>query len=299
MKMKKMKLFALMFLAGALIFSSCKKDDEEVAIAGPSITFQGGNNSLDFDDTVGIDVNVDFTAEGEVSVFKLTFLDGDSIFDLTSTYKGDKSGTYRFIREKSLIGADLQKGLGEVKYIFTLTDKESNTKTATYTVTAAGSQAGPINTYTTVLLGGQDNTTLGSAYDAEGNEVFSMTGITATNQAKVDFLFAYGSTSHYYIGSPSNSDIAISHDMTGWTTKNATVIATSTVTNTEFDAITDDAAIVTATANISGTKANDLSSNDIFALITVDGKKGLVKVISTEGTSGANRKITLEVKIQQ
>jgi len=303
MKMKKMKLFALMFLAGALIFSSCKKDEEEVAVAGPSLVFQNGNNSMEFDGSKGIDVRLDFTAEGEVSSFKLVFslnnATADSIYELTSTYKGEKSGNYTFTRSAALVGSDLDlDATGTVKYVFTLIDKNNNTKTATYTVTAA-STAGPINTYTTVLLGGQDNTTLGSAYDAEGNEVFSMTGITATNQAKVDFIFAYGSTSHYYIGSPSNSDIAISHDMTGWTTKNATVIATTTVTNTEFDAITDDAAIVAATANISGTKANDLNTNDVFAFITVDGKKGLVKVVATEGTSGADRKITLEVKIQQ
>ncbi len=127
-----------------------------------------------------------------------------------------------------------------------------------------------------------------------------MTSISATNQAKVDFIFAYGSTSHYYIGAPSNSDIAISHtSIANWTTKNATVIAITSVTATQFDAITDDVAIVAATANISGTKANDLSSGNVFAFITVDGKKGLVKVVSTEGTIGADRKITLEVKVQQ
>jgi len=184
MKMKKMKLFALMFLAGALIFSSCKKDDEEettpVAIAGPSITFQGGNDSLEFTGA-DIDVNVDFKADGKVSVFKLTFFDGDSIIDLTSTYKGEKSGTYRFVRTASRVGADLQLGLGKVVYLFTLTDKENNTKTAEYTVTVPAQNDLVEKTGYLYHIMGQ----LKGAYDLNGDSLVS-SSTTATVKSLVN-----------------------------------------------------------------------------------------------------------------
>ena len=298
--MKKMKLFALMFLAGALIFSSCKKDDDDVAIAGPSITFQNGNNSLDFDtnNPEGIDVNVDFKADGKVASFKITFLDGDSIIDLTSTYKGDKSGTYRFERSAAKVGADLQKGSGTVKYLFTLIDKEDNKKQATYIVKIA---RGDINSYTAVLLGGQSNLSEPSAYDAESNSKISVSNNTSTeDQAKVDFIFAYGTSNEYYIAAPSNDDIATSHsDVSSWTTRNATKVGTTGVTSVIFDAIDDDALIISSTDGISTEKVNHLTVNQVFGFITVNGKKGLAKVVSVEGTDPASRKITLDVKVQQ
>ena len=175
--MKKMKLFALMFLAGTLIFSSCNKDDEEVAVAGPSLSFQNGDNSLEFDGTKGIDVRVDFTAEGEVSSFKLVFSlensSADSIYDLTSTYKGDKSGSYTFSRSKELVGADLNlDGTGTVKYIFTLRDKNDNVKTATYTVTTATQDELVEKTGYLYHISGP----LQGAYDLKGDSLVSSTG---------------------------------------------------------------------------------------------------------------------------
>ena len=67
--MKKVKFLALMFLAGATLFSSCKKDEETVA--DPTISFQGGTTSLVFTGANSIDVNITFAAEGKIESVSL------------------------------------------------------------------------------------------------------------------------------------------------------------------------------------------------------------------------------------
>ncbi len=282
MKMKKMKLFALMFLAGALMFSSCKKDDETVAIAGPSITFQGGNNSLEFDGSKGIDVNVDFTAEGEVSVFKLTFLNGDSIFDLTSTYKGEKSGTYRFVRETAKVGADLQEGQGEVKYIFTLTDKENNTKTATYTVTSA-SNAPEIVAFSAKVLGASSSN-YGSYLNATEGIVYTQNDATA-NDTKIDLVYKWTIGADLY--SPNHADVTT-------VLTNSTVIGAYTGQNTFANINKEEIASLTVPTE---TSAKTLAVGNILVFKTADAKMGVLNV--TALNNGTDGDMTVDIKVQQ
>ncbi len=152
MKMKKMKLFALMFLAGALIFSSCKKDDETLA---PTISV--GTTSETFD---GTDKNVVFSvvvkAEAEVESFSISEVKtlaganpSTSAYDADNTsFKGETSKTYYF--DKTFTASDFTNGtdvFDKIVYTFSLSDKEGRTTSKEFTITYTVSTAGPINTY--------------------------------------------------------------------------------------------------------------------------------------------------------
>jgi len=287
MKMKKMKLFALMFLAGALIFSSCKKDDEEVAIAGPSLSFQNGNNSLEFDGSKGIDVRLDFTAEGEVSSFKLVLslnnATADSVYDLTSTYKGEKSGNFTFIRSAALVGADLSlDATGTVKYVFTLIDKDNNKKTAEYTVTAA-STSPEISAFSAKVLGASGSNS-GSYLNATEGIVYTQGDATA-NDTKIDLVYKWVTDAGLY--SPNHTDVST-------VLTNSTVIGSYTGTST-FENI-DKEEIATLTAPTTN-DAKTLAVGNILVFKTASAKMGVLKVTAlNNGTSGD---MTVDIKVQQ
>ena len=287
MKMKKMKLFALMFLAGTLIFSSCNKDDEDVAVAGPSLTFQNGANTLEFDGSKGIDVRLDFTAEGEVSTFKLVFslnnATADSIYDLTSTFKGEKSGNYSFTRSAALVGADLNlDATGTVKYVFTLTDKENNTKTATYTVNAA-STAPEISAFSARVLGASGSNS-GSYLNATEGYVYTQGDATA-NDTKIDLVYKWVTDAGLY--SPNHADVST-------VLTNSTVIGIYAGT-TAFDNI--DKEEIATLAVPTGNDAKTLAVGNILVFKTADAKMGVLKVTAlNNGTSGD---MTVDIKVQQ
>jgi hypothetical protein len=240
--MKKIKFLALMMLAGSLVFTSCTKDDDDddaAASALPSVTFQGGNNSLDFDGSAGIDVNVDFTAEAKVSTFKLTFL-GDSLFDLTSTYSNETSGTYRFQRTVAQITADLAASQGTVEYVFTLVDKDQNARNATYTVTT-GSQG---TAFATEILTGNFWHVEGpnqGAYDLDGDATVSSTG-SATTKSMINTDPADASATSSFTGSWNSGNGTEFVKANSFDYANATVeAATSAYTGTTSGTVTNPA----------------------------------------------------------
>ena len=282
-----MKLVALMFLAGALIFTSCKKDEDEVAIAGPSITFQGGANSLEFDGSKGIDVRLDFTAEGKVSTFKMVLAlensTADSILDLTSDYKGDKSGNFTFMRSAAQVGADLAlDATGTIKYVFTLVDKENNTKVVDYTVTVA-STAPEVVAFSAKVLGASGSAS-GSYLNATEGLVYTQGDATA-NDTKIDLVYKWTTGADLF--SPNHTDVST-------TLTNSTVIGAYTGSST-FDNIdkTEIAALTTPT----GTDAKTLAVGNILVFKTNDAKMGVLKVTAlNNGTTGD---MTVDIKVQQ
>lgn len=182
--MKNFKLIALLLLSVTLIFSSCSKDEDE--IAAPSITFSNGNTELVFNGQNAIDVDVDVSAEGEVASFMLVKMINDATGSTTTPividYDFEKtSGTFRFERSNVQILADITMSTDnpkKVEYKFSLTDKEGVVKTATYTVT--------MNVVETDLAAEMDGMfyhvegELHGAFDLDGDATVGLNGATTT-----------------------------------------------------------------------------------------------------------------------
>lgn len=305
--MKNFKIIALIMLAGTMLFSSCAKDEDEIAT--PSIAFSNGNTELVFDGTNSVDVTIDVAAEGKVSDFvlvkKIKDATGTSENPITTDYdfKGETSGSFRFQRTAAEITADITLSTDDpkkVEYIFTLTDKEGSVKTATYTVKMAAAQAGLIDTHTPITMGSW-TATEGSYYVSATGMVYKQTEV-AGHESEIDFVFYVGNTNGATLAAPSNAEfqtggsLATDYVCKDWSTKNATKFGTH-VALTWTD-ITDDALIVANTEGLTATDAKNLAVGNIIPFVTEAGKKGVIKVNAIDPTV-ASGTITIEVKVQE
>ena len=197
------------------------------------------------------------------------------------------------------ITADPNAGVYE--YVVSVLDgnyAELGKETVKVTVSASAA-AGEINSYTTVLMGGQNNATTRSFWASTTNTVYKVAD-AKTNAAKVDILYFYGTTNAATLAAPDDADAATLSDLqlSSFTTKNKTRFGVSAVTSSEFSAIANDAKIATI-SGLTATKAAQLKVNDVIAFQTEAGKKGLILVKAIGGTQGSDRTITIDVKVQK
>lgn len=291
-------------MAAILIFTSCSGDEE----SGPS--------------TAAPSISVSFLVNGITSA---TAAPGDSIsFALSATAEGginrifgsgldinkndlplENEGTTTTI---SVFAIPSEDAAGQtLLFSFILVDDINRTDTAEVSIPISELT---ISEFETVLIGGQNNTTLGSFYDAASDSVYSASNaFMPANQPNIDFVFWYGATSLYAIGSTLDATAVTAFNganinLENLTTRNATLFkALDDVTVANFDAVFSASGITDLTGEVgfTETKLTALAANDIFAIqLSEDrgSKYGIVKVVSTAGTAGGDRVITLDVKIE-
>jgi len=303
--MRKISFIALFAaVIGMTMMSSCSKDETH---ATPTITLDPSATSTELDFTAGDSVvafSARVQAEGEIETFTInevvTNLQGgttSSAYDgaTTGTFSGETDKTYDF--NKTFTPADFTSAT-QYAYTFSVTDKDDQSYSITYTVTQnTGTQAGAIDTYTAVLMGAQSSTT-GSYYDVSTNTVYNQSGADA-NQAAIDFVHYYGSANASTICAPSDATVGGgSGNLTmcqSWSTRNATKFGkTSGVT---WSGVTDDTQIVAHESDATSTIVNQLAVGDIVEFKNADGKYGMFKVGSVD--TDASGSITIGVKVQQ
>jgi len=297
------KLLALLLLLG-FAMTSCSKDDDDPTPTDvkPAINFMGN---------AGYVIGNTTLAEGTLFHFGITATpnttSGKKLTKVTITRKFENEAQQTFftkdLNDLSSYTLDTlayaHAGVGVDTWVITITDKagETNNKSFNITTTAA---AGDINTYTAVLMGGQANTTVGSYYATTTNTVM-LQATAVVNQAAIDFVYYYGNVNMATLAAPDDVTVGGgSGNLTlceNWTVKNATRFATTNILPADFDAITDDAAIVAAAASANLSKANLLDQNDVIAFKTAAGKLGLIKV--SQIVTGDTGTITIDVKVQQ
>jgi len=299
-----MKTIKLFFIALAVLsvgfFTSC--EDDEVA-TGPTIEFISGTGIITASGEVTIDEPYSFkclVTKGTADLLSFDIKEG--IPSLTG-YPKTKDNDDNFDEDSYTVATEAltQVSTGSVTYTFIAIDKDGLTDTKTITITVVAS-SGPIDTYTDKLLGANQNTTTGSSFASIDGTIYDMTDATA-NQNKIDFVYFYGASNHSTIAAPSDADASTMFTaISSWTVKNATHFVKTSITTTEFDAITTDAEIVPAAADLTATKVNLLEVGDVLAFETAatsanPSKKGLIKVtaITPENTGT----ITITVKVQQ
>ena len=142
--MKKISFIALFAaVIGMTIMSSCKKDTTHAA---PTITFSNGSSQeLDFvaagSDSIHVLFSVSVNAEAEINTFAITQKATDTLGGVTPTaydaattngFKGETAKTYYF--DKWFHTSDFVS-VTKYDYEFTVTDKDDQTYSMTYTVT--------------------------------------------------------------------------------------------------------------------------------------------------------------------
>ncbi|NSW44212.1 MAG: hypothetical protein HPY79_00060 [Bacteroidales bacterium] len=297
--MKKLFAISLIVLAGAAMFTSCKKDETKPA---PEITVT--NNKTAYTVTATADTTITFnvtvTAEAEIDQFTIKKTVGSTTtsYGNPSGFAGQTSYTYNF--QEVFHPTDTYP----ISFTFKVVDKEGQEASITVTVSKVqgqtGTPFGAFNSYTAVLMGGQNNATTGSFYASVGNHVYTLSQ-AAANSASVDFAYYYGSTNLATLSAPADpqiTSVANFSTIANWQTRNNTLF----VKNPSVDF-----ANISTTTDISGVtfgtdlKANQLSVGDVVAFKTAAGKIGFVKVTAITQINGTNSEgtITIDVKVQQ
>ena len=299
MKKSILALIGAVVVIGSL-FTGCKKDT--TANVAPTVVISkpaGGEITVEPNGTVPTSVLASAANGSTLKTWKVEVSQDNGPFTplKDSTFK---SSTTSYTYESTL---GSKSTVGDLAYRFTVTDDKSLSGSATLTIHVKKSTVGnPINTYSAKLLGNQSSAT-GSFFGSATGTVYTQTNAKA-NASAIDFLYFHASNDGPTIAAPNDANAATmySNPNTGlqtWSVRNATLLYTSTKTATDFDAITDDAAIIAANTGTSATRMIQLTTGKVFAFTTVAGKKGLVKVTNITGSSTASGEITIDVKVQQ
>ena len=307
--MKKLLLFGLGVIASISTLTSCKK--EEVAIASPTVTFLNGvkDYTAKEADTAYTFV-ADIEAAGEISsikIFEVATDGGENQKESITKFDSDTKHSVKYT-------VQLANLVTSKKFKITVTDKKDVTTSAVFTITAYTKPAGSIKEYKATLLGSQ-YAKEGSFFSTTNGSVYTVAN-SAASSSLIDLIYYYSgdgtvgqstSGNGATIGGADDTNIlGVYKGISSWSTKNATRFTGSTLSATEFDALTDDSKIAVI-SDFTDTKKIGLAEGNIIAFKTAAGKKGLVKINKlTKGLNTVTNKddyqfgtIEIAVKVQK
>ncbi|MBU0765085.1 MAG: hypothetical protein KJ607_09645 [Bacteroidetes bacterium] len=292
--MKSLKYFALALLAGAVLLTNCKKDED---LTAPTITVSPATTTAWQGDTVTFTV----TLSGNQKFKTLTITpnqDQAGQSETVTTFSGDYAATHTYTY---VVPGTVTDGM-YITVTFKIVDDEDleTTATAQINIEEPAPDCDPIDTYASQTLGSYDNVA-GSFFASATGTIYTV-ATAATNCGSVDFVYGYGVTNHATIFAPDDdvsgmADIS-NYGIANWTTTNATRFKEVSTSYTWAN-IVEDCEIVTECASGCTEKfINDLSDGAIVAFITAAGKKGFIKVNTITG-SDSSGSISIDVKVQQ
>jgi hypothetical protein len=294
--MKRIVTLCGLVLFAGLIFSSCTKEEDEPVL--PTVAFNQlegyitGDVTAHYGDTLRFGIILQ--SNGEDNLVKFTIKANEETL-LDSTIN-TSSFTFDFYSIKGINATDV--------WTFSATDIAGNIKTATVTITG---QFGQINSFTTILMGAQDNVATESFLSFSDNQATKYFQASAfDNQDKIDIFCFYENTATHQnmmsLGSPGSNITGIftgASSPDNYTVKNLTRFYKTTLTAAQFDAIENDAVILDSyNAAESRKKASVLAAGEVYAIYTQSGLTGLIKVIAVTGEETGTLEIAVKIQKQ-
>lgn len=289
---KTIYLLGMLIMAGAMVFTSCTKDEDDPVDLTPVLNFIGGAEyiSADADLTPGSTFKVGINASQNTSSGKNieTFTVVRTFNNVpTTVFEEDNIGESTYTWEDDLI-ANAQAG--EERWSFKITDKAGLTKELSFIITTIS----PVVAYTNVTMGSYNDPTYGSFMATATGTVMKIAEASA-DQSSVDFAFYLGAVNKSTFGAPSNADVQAVFELAGvWTVFNATLFEMSSLSAAEFDAIGNAYAFpeFTGTAD----DINNLLMDDVVIFKTVNNKLGFIKINSINGKGDI---VNIDVKVME
>lgn len=300
-------IIIVMFLLHiALFFSSCKKESE--VIPPPTIQFMSDNGFVYNDTTLLLGDFVRIGIIGESNgKDNITQLHYEILADSQKTVIDSGLNAEKLVREFTI-----QKGISyQEKWTFSVRDRygrESNSLSVIFTKDSA-SIFGNIIHIPSLVLGAQNNSTIGSFYSFESALVYYQDQ-AFLNQNLINILYFYDNAGDENTISSSNANIDASifpaHSsgdtlgMINWAIRNETRFQKlEFISISDFDDCNHDSLLLTNTFVFptGKRKAKNLQPGDLYSFILNDQTtKGIFKVLNVEGVDQG--KIEIEVKIQ-
>lgn len=293
--MKRVPLLTfILLISSILIYSGCKKEEDPVP---PTISFKTDHGyistdaALKYGDTLTIGIIA--KSNGTDNLVKFQIYANEHLM-LDSTIN-----TLQF----SIGIASLKSVLDREVWKFVTTDIAGNTTADSIVITG---DFGEINTYSSILLGAQNNTTEKGFLSLSNSTSTTYTMDEAFNhQADIDMFCFYENTSSHVnlmtLAAPGSNITGIFSGATSpenYTEKNVTYFVKTTLSTAEFEQVSNDAVILASwDTNNKFKKAKMLQANDVYAFMLQSGKYGLFKVNSVAGVEDGT--VTFTVKIQK
>lgn len=295
--MKKLSILqGMLLLAGLAFFAGCSKDDDEQPGA-PTIAFYEENGfisadtSAKYNDTLRFMVYNVYNGTDLLINFKAKLND----YIVIDSSINQKNFTIEIVTNKDVSDAEVWK--------FEITDNAGHKTDFAITVTG---NFGPINKYTEILLGAQDNPSVESFVSYSNDTVTKYFQAAAfDHQANIDMFCFYEDTPQHQnlmtLAAPGTNITGIFTGTTSpenYTIKNETFFVLTPLSILEFESIENDARVIAAfnPENIDN-MANTLEAGDVYAFLLQSGKYGLLKVSAVDGTEAGTLKF--DVKIQK
>jgi uncharacterized protein YjbI with pentapeptide repeats len=292
--MKKLfRTVMVLSMASLAVFTSCKKDDKaDVADATIDINAKVGSSAINDGDFVPAGTAVKFTI---VST-------GNSDNKLKSITVTSDANSTPILSQKSLSGTSstdtasfIPSTPGSVVSVTVSLNSEKGTVTKSFKITVPRvTEASPGE----IPLFAQLNGTDGHFMDLSNLSLYG-TNTAQANLSKIDLGCFYGNTKHFTLAGPQDNDLHTLFSGLNWTGARTTLIAKTSLTKTDFDAIKATGNEI-ALANLGATAsyssaANDLATGNVLLYKNQDGLMGLIYVVSHVGSSGNDGIINVEI----
>ncbi|MCF8373596.1 MAG: hypothetical protein K9H64_18390 [Bacteroidales bacterium] len=283
-----------------LLFSSCNKDKTTIQ-PNPTISFIQDSGYVWQDTTlaVGETFRIGIRAESQSDVpltnfnYTITAELGTVVID-SGIYTRDFN--YERIISKSFAQIE--------NWAFTVRDKDGRPASVHLSLFLAdSSEFGNIVDIPSVVLGAQNQTSIGSFYSWESGLVYSLDE-AFQDQQKINLLYFYDliETDENTIASPgANIDASVypgANGLLNWTIRNTVRFEQRVMDSQEFYACTNDSLILATNFefNSGKRKAKNLKAGDIYAFNN-NSKKGLFRVKEVNGAESGS--VEIEIKVQE
>jgi hypothetical protein len=275
---------------------SCKKIDSEGN--GPTLQFRTDSSYVYKDDTVfiGKTFKVGIVAKkGDVNItnFIIEVCNNGTIERYLDTGLNAASLAVNEIIIKGISPKDT--------WTFIARDKDGSSASISFNIFASpNSTFGPVITIPSIILGAQNNSSIGSFLDIKNDVVYSLQQAYSV-QDSIEILYYYDAlTGNANTLASPNATIDASvfpgtYGLANWTVKNEVRYLQTTFTDADFVKFNNDSLLI-ATYNdpLAKRKAKNLVAGNIYVFKTADGKLGMFEVLNVTGTDAG----TVEIKVK-
>lgn len=290
----------MLSMASLVVISSCKKDDD-VENVKVTVTPSPSTSTLPVGSVLTLTIEATGNSDNKVTEILVTSSQSSSVL-LSKSVSG--TSVVEVVRDT------IRNAGATYTYTVTVKGEKGDPATTSYTVQAQAAVGSgftdalpnPVELYSQ----GQDSSLTSFMQLVNPFEQYDRARATfAANKAHIDLCFYYGSNNKFSLASPSNTQMQSVYSYITWTGAKTTQIAKTTVTPAQYDAIVateSDSAIIAIANGVStwSDQATNLVANqDVLVYKTKEGKKGLIKVVSTVGTDFQSAMISIEAVAQR
>jgi len=290
----KLLVTGLVLISFSVLFFACKKGTAPIP---PLISFNRGAEYT-FNDTTlqaGQKVKIGIhavTSSANLTYFSVRFDDGRSQILLDS---GLNVPSLDYTLEVIKTNAPVEK------WTFLIMDRNRIEMSVQINLAKSDSSRwGKIRTMNDIVLGGQENSAVGSFFSLDDTLVMNLQQ-AFENQSLADIVYYYGQYEGT-LASPNEAEapgfFTGPQGIANWTVKNETRYDTTMITAQMFDQSENDSLILSAYEPTAGKKKGKyIQPGMVFSFRSPEGKLGLIKI--QEVTPAPAGSVKMNIKIQQ